>query len=81
VNLHVDVLTAMGATVSDSVGLFDMRVEKSLLGGQVELSYPSVGATCTFLLAAASAQGVSTLQNAACEPEVCMLSQLLWCRL
>jgi UDP-N-acetylglucosamine 1-carboxyvinyltransferase len=70
VNLHKDVLTAMGSRIEERDGEFEMIVENGLRGAQVELSYPSVGATCTFLLAAASAQGCSKLWNAACEPEV-----------
>lgn len=70
VNLHMDVLTAMRVKVEESGGSFDMSVQEGLHGADVLLSYPSVGTTCTFLLAAASAQGCSSLQNAACEPEV-----------
>ena len=73
VNLHMDILTAMGATIEVSGGKFAMSVENGLHGADVEISFPSVGATCTYLLAAASATGASMLRNAALEPEVRML--------
>lgn len=66
----MDILTAMGATIDTSGDKFSMSAEKGLQGAEVHLSYPSVGATCTYLLAAASATEASTLRNAACEPEV-----------
>ncbi|NJR41951.1 MAG: hypothetical protein HC767_04125 [Akkermansiaceae bacterium] len=49
VNLHMDVLTAMRVTVEESENKFEMSADEGLQGADVKLSYPSVGATCTFL--------------------------------
>lgn len=67
----MDILAAMRVRIEEVGGKFEMSVDNGLHGADVEISYPSVGATCTFLLAAASAKGCSKLRNAACEPEVC----------
>jgi len=47
------------------------------LGAQIVLDCPSVGATETILMAAVLADGVSTIENAAQEPEVQDLANLL----
>ena len=47
------------------------------MGGNVRLSFPSVGATETILMAAALAEGETVLSNAAQEPEVVDLVHLL----
>lgn len=68
----MQILSTMGAKIVELGNRYEMNTEDGLSGAHVNLSYPSVGATCTFLLSAASAQGVSKLKNAACEPEVCL---------
>ena len=70
VDLHLKVLRAMGVAVGQADGRFTFQLQRRLQGASVRLEYPSVGATCMFLLAAAAADGPSVLENAACEPEV-----------
>lgn len=70
VDLHLHVLQAMGVVVTRSERAFRFQLPRGLEGAHVHLEYPSVGATCMFLLTASAAQGSSTLENAACEPEV-----------
>jgi UDP-N-acetylglucosamine 1-carboxyvinyltransferase len=73
VNLHVQGLQAMGATVHIDHGTVHAYVpgaSKRLKGARICLDYPSVGATETLLMAATLADGETIIENAAEEPEV-----------
>ncbi|MEO1519665.1 MAG: UDP-N-acetylglucosamine 1-carboxyvinyltransferase [Cyanobacteria bacterium J06633_2] len=73
VNLHVQGLRAMGATVHIDHGTVHAHVpgpSKRLKGARICLDYPSVGATETLLMAATLAEGETIIENAAEEPEV-----------
>jgi UDP-N-acetylglucosamine 1-carboxyvinyltransferase len=73
VNLHVQGLQAMGATVHidhGTVHAYVSGVNKRLKGAKICLDYPSVGATETLLMAATLAEGETIIENAAAEPEV-----------
>ena len=75
VDFHRDALTAMGAHVEvDSDGI---SAQGALRGADIELPYPSVGATETVLLAAVLAEGRTVLHKAAVEPEIQELIQFL----
>ena len=75
VDFHRDALAAMGAEVHvDNDGI---TAKGALRGADITLSYPSVGATETVLLAAVRAQGRTILNNAAVEPEIQDLVQFL----
>ncbi|KAJ0986019.1 hypothetical protein J5N97_004375 [Dioscorea zingiberensis] len=50
---------------------------RGLVGAHFHLSFPSVGATETLMMAACMAEGVSVLTNAAQEPEVSDLAEYL----
>lgn len=74
VDLHVRGLQAMGAEVHIDHGIVHAYVpgsgSKKLKGAKIYLDYPSVGATETLMMAATLAEGETTIQNAAQEPEV-----------
>jgi len=73
VDLHVRGLQAMGANVSIEDGVVNANLignTKCLQGANIYLDYPSVGATETILMAATLAEGVTTIGNAAQEPEI-----------
>ncbi|WP_114988435.1 UDP-N-acetylglucosamine 1-carboxyvinyltransferase [Synechococcus sp. N19] len=77
---HIRGLKALGAVVNVEHGIVTASVpgsKKSLTGAQIVLDCPSVGATETILMAAVLADGVSTIENAAQEPEVQDLANLL----
>ncbi|MCB4428350.1 UDP-N-acetylglucosamine 1-carboxyvinyltransferase [Synechococcus sp. MU1643] len=77
---HIRGLKALGAVVKVEHGIVTASVpgiEKRLTGAQIVLDCPSVGATETILMAAVLADGVSTIENAAQEPEVQDLANLL----
>lgn len=76
IDLHLEALAALGAEVSE--GLEGLRCAAVRLGGgDIALSIPSVGATENAMLAAALANGVTTIQNAAREPEIVQLQDFL----
>lgn len=73
VDLHVRGLQAMGADVQIEHGIVQAHIPGSnrrLKGAKIYLDYPSVGATETLMMAAALAEGETTIENAAQEPEV-----------
>jgi len=73
VDLHVRGLQAMGADVQIEHGIVHAYVtgsQRKLRGAKIYLDYPSVGATETIMMAATLAEGETTIENAAQEPEV-----------
>lgn len=70
VDLHLTALERMGAQVLEQHGRICCRVNGRLKGASVPLGFPSVGATENIMIAAATAQGVTVIQNAAREPEI-----------
>ncbi|MDT4997573.1 MAG: UDP-N-acetylglucosamine 1-carboxyvinyltransferase [Pseudonocardiales bacterium] len=75
-DMHVAGLVKLGATVESEHGYLIARAPR-LTGAQVWLDFPSVGATENLLMAAALAKGTTTIDNAAREPEIVDLCQLL----
>ena len=80
---HIKGLKALGANIEIKDGLVKARINnprKKLKGAQITLNCPSVGATETLVMAACLAEGTTTIENAAREPEVqdlcCMLNKM-----
>ena len=67
---HVEVFRRFGGVVERTAGSLVIRTDGTLQANDHWLDYASVTTTENFVLAAASANGVSTLTNAACEPHV-----------
>jgi UDP-N-acetylglucosamine 1-carboxyvinyltransferase len=77
---HVKGLKALGAQVSIEHGVVTAVVpgrSRRLTGGHIHLDCPSVGATETLMMAAVLADGETIIDNAALEPEVIDLANLL----
>ena len=77
---HIRGLKALGAQVTVEHGTVNAAVPgktSRLKGASIILDCPSVGATETVLMAAVLADGTTTIENAAQEPEVQDLAQLL----
>ncbi|QEY30900.1 UDP-N-acetylglucosamine 1-carboxyvinyltransferase [Synechococcus sp. RSCCF101] len=77
---HVRGLKALGAAISIEHGVVSAAVpgtSRRLTGAHITLDCPSVGATETLLMAAVLARGTTVLENAAQEPEVTDLANLL----
>ncbi len=76
IDLHIKGFKALGATVEIGHGFVEARAEK-LVGASIYLDFPSVGATKNIMMAATMAEGVTTIENAAKEPEVVDLAIFL----
>ena len=76
VNLHLTGLQAMGAALDIEHGYIVGRKVK-LKGATVGFDVVSVGATVQLMMAAVLAQGTTVLENAALEPDVTALGEVL----
>lgn len=70
VDMHLNGLRKMGAELELVHGVLVGRVAGGLTGAEMELPFPSVGATQNLMMAAAMAKGDSAIINAAREPEI-----------
>ena len=76
VNLHLDGLRKLGATVSVDHGY--IRAQATRLRGQrIDLEFPTVTGTENLLMAASLAHGTTVINNAAMEPEIIDLAAFL----
>jgi UDP-N-acetylglucosamine 1-carboxyvinyltransferase len=69
IDLHLQGLEKMGAKLMSAHGYVEGAVER-FKGTRVLLEFPSVGATENLLMAAVLADGATTIENAAREPEI-----------
>ncbi|MFS1513469.1 UDP-N-acetylglucosamine 1-carboxyvinyltransferase [Chengkuizengella sp. SCS-71B] len=76
IDLHLKGLRALGATVEESNNTIICRANK-LIGADIHLDFPSVGATENILMAAVLAEGETTIHQAAKEPEIVDLQNFL----
>lgn len=76
IDLHLCAFEKMGVQVRERSGLIDCEAPH-ILGYNIYLDFPSVGATENILLLAVRAEGVTVIHNAAREPEVVALAQFL----
>ncbi len=76
VDLHIAGMQALGATVEIDHGFITATAEQ-LRGGSIDLDVTSVGATGNIMMAAALADGVTVIENAACEPEITALGEYI----
>lgn len=82
IDMHLSGLAAMGADITYGPDFVEATVPRHngdtrLRGARIELPYASVGATENIMLAAATARGVTSIVNAAREPEICDLAAFL----
>ena len=77
VNLHIDAMRAMGAEVSIIDGNIKAKVEGRLKGAKIIFEPVSVTGTENVIMAASLAEGTTTIENAAREPEVIDLANCL----
>jgi UDP-N-acetylglucosamine 1-carboxyvinyltransferase len=76
VNLHVKALRELGAHVELNGGYIEARAKK-LRGADIYFDIPTVTGTENIMMAAVLAEGTTTLNNAACEPEIVNLADAL----
>lgn len=78
VDLHIKGFEAMGAQVENKNGVMTIKAKNGRLqGARIYLDLVSVGATINIMLAAAKAEGVTIIENAAREPEIVDVATLL----
>jgi UDP-N-acetylglucosamine 1-carboxyvinyltransferase len=75
-DMHVEALRKMGVHVNNEHGYLLAECE-GLTGAHILLDFPSVGATETILMAAVTARGESVIENAAREPEIVDICEML----
>ena len=76
-DFHINGLTDMGAKVHSEHGYVIAEAPTGLTGAAISLEFPSVGATENIMTAATLAKGVTTIDNAAREPDVVDLGEFL----
>ena len=76
VDFHIKGLEALGAEIKIENGYVHAKASK-LVGTDIYLDIPSVGATENLMLAAVLAEGATRIQNAAQEPEIVDLANFL----
>ena len=76
IDMHLTGLEKLGATFEAGPEGVTGYADK-LVGGTVQFGFPSVGATENIMMAAVLAEGVTTIENAAREPEIADLASLL----
>ena len=76
IDLHLRALRELGATVTEKYG-FLICEAKELRGAEIQLDFPSVGATENIILSAVFAKGVTVIRNAAREPEIIDLANFI----
>ena len=76
-DFHINGLTDMGAKVHSEHGYVIAKAPTGLTGAMITLEFPSVGATENIMTAATLAKGVTTIDNAAREPDVVDLGEFL----
>jgi UDP-N-acetylglucosamine 1-carboxyvinyltransferase len=76
VDYHLKGFEALGAQVEVEKGYIEAKVD-TLKGDEIYLDFPSLGATENIMMAACLAEGVTTIENAAKDPEVVELGHFL----
>jgi len=76
IDLHLKGFSLMGANITLGHGYIEAYAEK-LKGETIYLDFPSVGATENLMMAGCLAEGTTTIENAAEEPEIVDLASFL----
>lgn len=76
-DFHINGLTDMGAEIKLEHGFIVANAKNGLSGSAITLEFPSVGATENIMTAATLAKGITTIENAAREPDVVDLGEFL----
>ena len=76
-DFHIKGLESLGATAHVEHGYVIAEAPQGLIGAAISLDFPSVGATENLMTAAVLAHGVTTIENAAREPDLVDLGEFL----
>jgi len=77
VDLHLKALEAMGAKIVINHGYIEATAPEGLKGAKIVFDKVTVGGTENIIMAAALANGVTTIVNAAKEPEIVQLCEVI----
>lgn len=77
IDLHLKGFEALGAQIEQHDGYVEASAPNGLVGTDIYLDFPSVGATQNIMMAATLAKGKTVIQNAAREPEIVDLANVL----
>ncbi|OGM91545.1 UDP-N-acetylglucosamine 1-carboxyvinyltransferase [Candidatus Wolfebacteria bacterium RIFCSPLOWO2_01_FULL_45_19] len=77
VDIHLEALRSMGAEIEATENGYKARAPRGLRGANLSFLHPSVGATENVILAATLAKGKTRIHNAAIEPEIISLIEML----
>lgn len=77
IDLHLKGFEALGAQIEQHDGYVEAYAPDGLTGAEIYLDFPSVGATQNIMMAATLAKGKTVIQNAAREPEIVDLANVL----
>ena len=70
VDMFISGLKAMGADIQIQKGYVEAQTKNELVGAEITLPKPSVGATHVLMMSACLAKGETVINNAAIEPEI-----------
>ena len=76
-DIHLSSLEQMGAQIEIKNGYVVADIKGRLKGAHITFHSASVGATCNILMAATLAEGTTVIENAAKEPEIADLIEML----
>ena len=77
VNIHIEGLKKLNVKIEEPVGKYLICDGRDMLGNVINFPFPSVGATENIMMAACAAKGITIIKNAAKEPEILDLQNML----
>lgn len=77
IDLHLKGFEALGVKIEQGHGYIEASAPEGMMGANIYLDFPSVGATENIMMAAAMANGTTVLENPAEEPEIVDLANYL----
>ena len=76
IDLHLKSFEKLGININENAGFIVCKCDK-IIGANIDLDFPSVGATENIILASVHAEGITNITNAAMEPEIVDLANCL----
>lgn len=77
IDLHLKGFKALGAEITQEHGVVEINAKNGLIGTEIYLDFPSVGATENIIMASVLAKGETIISNCATEPEIVDLINFL----
>lgn len=69
IDLHLNAFKKLGVEITEEAGFIKCKANK-IIGTNIDLDFPSVGATENIILATVLSEGTTVINNAAMEPEI-----------